>query len=193
VIVDGVDLTRFSPRDRGEARALLGWNLEERTVLFNAGMSPQVKRLDLAEASVADARRRIGPLRFEVMRGNVPHDQVPLLMNASDCVLMTSDFEGSPNMVREALACQTPVVSVAVGDVPGWLEGIPAARIVDRDPVKLGAAIAAVVTAGIRLDLGDRLNAFSDITSRDAVLDVYREAASTVQSRHSEISGRECV
>lgn len=177
VILDGTDLARFSPRPRDEARVIIGWPLDERVVLFNAGRSPEVKRLDLAEAAVTVARQRLGPLRFEVMRGDVPYDEVPLRLNAADCVLMTSDFEGSPNIVREALACGTPVVSVPVGDVHRWLNGVEGTRIVERVPVAIGEAVAEVIGAGTRPDVGARARAFSEEASRDAVLDVYRRIA----------------
>ena len=50
-------------------------------------------------------------------------------MNAVDVTLLTSDWEGSPGAVRESLACQTPVVSVPVGDVPNVLSGLPGCAV----------------------------------------------------------------
>ena len=50
--------------------------------------------------------------------------RVPDLMNAADCLLVTSDAEGSPTMVQEALATNLPVVSVDVGDIAERLEGV---------------------------------------------------------------------
>lgn len=176
VVVDGTDLARFHPVERNVARHDLGWSTEERVVLFNAN-NPRVKRLDLAEAAVAVAARQVGPIRFEVMRGDVPYDRVPMLLNAADCVLMTSDYEGSPNIVREALACGTPVVSVPVGDVACWLDGTPGQRIVDRDPVAIGNALADTITAPFRRTPGAETSAFGEDASADAVAAVYRALA----------------
>lgn len=177
VILAGTNLAHFAPSDRVEARRLLSWPTEAPVVLFNAGMSPQVKRLDLAEASIAHARRRIGGLRFEVMRGDVPYDEVPRRLNAADCLLVTSDFEGSPNIVREALACGTPVVSVPVGDVRKWLTGLEGTRIVERDPSLLGQAVADIIESGIRPSPSALTEKFSDKTACRAVLVVYEGLA----------------
>ena len=67
----------------------------------------------------------MGPsVRLEVLDGNVAPARVPALMNAADCLLVTSDAEGSPTVVQEALATNLPVVSVDVGDIAERLEGV---------------------------------------------------------------------
>ena len=55
---------------------------------------------------------------------NEPRDRVPLFFFACDCHVLTSDFEGSPNSIKEAMACNTPCVSTPVGNVPFLLEGL---------------------------------------------------------------------
>lgn len=182
VIVDGVDLDRFRPQDAREARRALGWREDERVVLFNVGGRPIDKRLDLAEAAVAEASRVLGTdVRIEGLNGHLPHAIMPTLINAADCVLMTSDFEGSPNIVREALACDVPVVSVDVGDVRRWLHGA-GTRLAARDAEALGGAVADLLRSGERPRLGRSKEMFSDIASRDAVLGVYRQVVSAPSS-----------
>jgi len=100
---------------------------------------------------------------------------VPLLLNASDCLLMTSDFEGSPNIVREALACNTPIVSVDVGDVRRWLVNLDGTRIVSRDPVEIARNVVDLISTGIRPAIGCRALQFSEESSTDAVLAVYNQ------------------
>ena len=77
---------------------------------------------------------------------------VPSVMNASDCLLVTSDYEGSPTVVQEALACNLPVVSVNVGDVAQRLAGVRATCIAPRDPRALAQALDAVLSLGARSD-----------------------------------------
>lgn len=173
VILDGTDINHFSPLDRTEARRLLGWPEKDKIIFFYAGTSPRVKRYDLAAASVAQAQQIVGPIRFEVMRSDVPFDQVPLRMNAANCLLMTSDYEGSPNVVREALSCNTPIVSVPVGDVRRWLTGLEGTRIVERDPVMLGQALAEIITADIRPNGRSLVDQFSEESSCRSIIDVY--------------------
>lgn len=141
----GVDTSIFYPQDKGKVRAELGWNRNEFVVLFNSGSDPIRKRLDLAKASVECAKTICGPIRFEVLDGYVNPNIVPMLINASDCLVHTSDSEGSPNIVKEALACNLPVVSVDVGDVRERLTGVNQSKIVERDPEQIGRAVAEIL------------------------------------------------
>jgi glycosyltransferase involved in cell wall biosynthesis len=71
-------------------------------------------------------------------------------MNACNAMLMTSQIEGSPNVVKEALACNQCVVGVPVGDVHQLLQGIEGCHATSRDPREIGAALAAILAAGRR-------------------------------------------
>jgi len=126
VIPSPINLELFQPLSRDLARSKLGWVPDELVVLFNAGSDNQsgLKGLNLVEAAVEHARAKIGPIHLEILRQNVPHEQMPLLMNASDCLAFASYFEGSPNVIKEALACNLPIVSVDVGDVVERIEKV---------------------------------------------------------------------
>jgi glycosyltransferase involved in cell wall biosynthesis len=68
-------------------------------------------------------------------------------MNACDAMLLTSLIEGSPNVVKEAMACNLPVVAVPVGDVPELLAGVPGYIVCPRDAQQLGDALAHVLAS----------------------------------------------
>ncbi len=146
IIPTGVDTVMFKPMPQIEARALLNWDVKVPVVLFNAGCSPEVKRLDLAEQAVVEAKRSLPNIKFAVLRGDVPPDDIPLYHNAADVLLVTSDFEGSPTIVQEAAACGLPVVSVDVGDVPERLHSVIPSKIAPRDAVSLGSALLEVIS-----------------------------------------------
>jgi teichuronic acid biosynthesis glycosyltransferase TuaC len=150
VLPSGVDEERFRPEARDQARARLGWPPSDRVVLFNAGRDPQNKRLDLALQAAEIARRRWPGLRLQILDGEVDPERVPTLMNASDCLLVTSDTEGSPTVIQEALACAVPIVSVDVGDAVERLGGVANTWIVERDAESLGRALAEVTAAPLR-------------------------------------------
>ncbi|OGK99152.1 MAG: hypothetical protein A3E31_13620 [Candidatus Rokubacteria bacterium RIFCSPHIGHO2_12_FULL_73_22] len=140
----GVDTTLFRPRGRDAARAALGWGPEPIVVFCHPGGTAQ-KRADLAAAAVGVARRRCPDLRLVVLRGLEPA-RMPLALSAADCLLLTSEREGSPNVVREALACNLPVVAVPVGDVTDLVGAHPACGlVVPREPARLGAAVLEVL------------------------------------------------
>jgi glycosyltransferase involved in cell wall biosynthesis len=124
IIPNGVDLEVFRPMDRNECRRLLGWPLETFQVLINVSSGDPVKRPGLAKAAVERlAARYQVPAELRELRG-VFHREVPVWLNAADAVLLTSAHEGSPNIIKEALTCDRPVVSVEVGDVAERIRGI---------------------------------------------------------------------
>jgi glycosyltransferase involved in cell wall biosynthesis len=161
VLPSGVDPEVFRPAARGTLRDELGWRDEERVVLFNAGNDTRNKRLDLAERAVKEASRWASRLRLEVLDGNVEPSRVPAMMNAANCLLVTSDAEGSPTIVQEALATNLPLVSVDVGDVAERLEGVACSRVAEREPVALGRALAEVLNPPRRSDGRRKVEEFS--------------------------------
>ena len=65
------------------------------------------------------------------------HSDVPILLNAVDVLLMTSHHEGSPMIIKEAMSCNTPIVSVNVGDVKEMIDQIEGCYIVEKKSPKL--------------------------------------------------------
>lgn len=114
VIPCGVDLDVFFPMDREKARQKMGLKDKRRYILFSSSFSNEVKNYPLARSAV----KRLNDVSVELLElKGFSRKQVALLMNAVDCVLMTSKTEGSPQFIKEAMATNTPVVSTDVGDV----------------------------------------------------------------------------
>jgi glycosyltransferase involved in cell wall biosynthesis len=144
VLGSGIDDAHFSPAPIEEARRRLGIGTEALVVAFvNSGRQP-TKRLDLAEAARDELARRGRPVHLLVAE-QVPVDEIRWCYRAADVLLMTSDLEGSPNCVKEALSCGTPVVSVPVGDVPQLLTTPERGAIVGRTPSALADGVESVV------------------------------------------------
>ncbi len=151
IIPNGVDLERFKPMDPGVARSRLGWRPECLNVLFPANTGDPRKRPELARAAVNIAESNGLSIELHQLRG-VPHPQVPIWLNASDVVLLTSLHEGSPNIIKEALACNIPVVSVDVGDVSERLRGVSGCHIADAEPNDLARKLQLVSRGSGRVD-----------------------------------------
>ena len=124
VIPSGLDLTLFTPSPMAEARRRLGLSPTRKYVLFAAAPANPVKRHGLAVQAVEGLKSQLD-VELLAVHDVVP-TAMPLYMNACDALILTSLHEGSPNVVKEALACNLPVVSVDVGDVQlraGHVEG----------------------------------------------------------------------
>jgi glycosyltransferase involved in cell wall biosynthesis len=150
VIPNGVDLEAFRPIEAAEARAELGWQEGRRYILFPGDPDDPNKGFELARAAVEQATDGTAGELELVPLWRVDADRVSLLMNACSALLMTSQSEGSPNVVKEAMACNLPVVSVPVGDVPELIAGVDPSVVCARDPRELAEAIVTVSTGGGR-------------------------------------------
>lgn len=136
----GIDFDRFPLMDRQEARRALGLLPEGRYVLFAGAFHLKVKNAPLAQAACT-----LLPDTQLLELNQRTRDEVVQLMNASDALLLTSFHEGSPQVVKEALACNLPVVSVAVGDVPQQLNITQGGVIVDNTPEAIATALAPLL------------------------------------------------
>lgn len=151
VIPNGVNLVQFMPQPRAEARAALGWDHDDPVVLFINRRGAWVKDPDLAHAAFEEAKKAVPSLQLHVVE-NEPADRIPLFLNAADALIITSRHEGSSNAVKEAMACNLPVISTACGDVPERLRGVRHCHVCARDPKELGARLAEVVALRERSD-----------------------------------------
>ncbi len=139
VIPCGIDLNMFKPNDREQCCEQLGWGKKTFHILFQNTGDP-VKRPTLAYAALSNLRKLGVDAAIHELCG-VRYDQVPVWLNASDALLVTSFHEGSPTIVKEALACNLPIVSVEVGDVPQRIEGIEGCYLSKPSSRELGGKV----------------------------------------------------
>jgi glycosyltransferase involved in cell wall biosynthesis len=151
VIPSGLDLDLLRPHPKNEARQRLGLPLDRPLVLFAANPAVPRKRYPLARQAIELLEQRM-PVQLVVAWG-VHHNEMPLYMSACDALILTSVHEGSPNVVKEALACNLPVVSVATGDVPQRVRDVPGCELCEDDePETIAAALQRVLTRQQRVD-----------------------------------------
>ena len=143
----GVNLEDYPITDKADARRQMGLNPAGIFILFAGAFDNPVKNAPLAQAAMA----LIPEAELLELKG-FSRSQVATLMQAVDAFLMTSFTEGSPQVIKEALACGCPIVSVDVGDVRERTEGIACCVTPDRDAEDLARSILQA------LDFGGRTN-----------------------------------
>jgi glycosyltransferase involved in cell wall biosynthesis len=124
LLPNGVNTKMFYPQNKDNAKDLLGWDSEFTNILFAANPLRKEKNFKLFQDSIALVPTSI-KIKIHTLV-NIPFEQIPIYMNAADVVVLTSIYEGSPNVIKEALACNSIIVSTDVGDVReliGEIEG----------------------------------------------------------------------
>ncbi len=143
----GVDMELFRPRPRQETRTTLGLDPERKYVLFVANPGNRRKQYDVAKAAVDIIAA--GDANVELLTVyNVPHDQVPLYMNAGDVLVLTSDHEASPCVIKEAMASNLPIVSVDCGDVVERMAGVDGCYLCKRTPEDVAEKLKLALAFG---------------------------------------------
>ena len=174
VLPCGPDLGRFAPIPRAEARAQLGLDPAGRFLFFPANPARPEKRHDLAAELAAACGAEL------LSGGSIEPEQMPLWLNASNAVIVTSDYEGFGMAAVEALACDVPALSTPVGIAPYALAGVEGCLCAPFDATAWAAA------ARPHLDVDDprvagarRAATLSAGPMADRVIEAYRDIAAT--------------
>ena len=114
---------------------------DAKNILFAGAFDNKVKDPELAKIAMSELEREGIKVNLIELKG-YNRDQVNALMYNSDALLMTSKTEGSPQVIKEALACGCPIVSVDVGDVAERTSGVEGCHVVpSREPKDIASAI----------------------------------------------------
>jgi glycosyltransferase involved in cell wall biosynthesis len=135
LVPQGVNFKAFRPIPQEQARRELGLNLDpnHRYILFCANPALPVKGYPVAESAVKLMQQHGAPVELVVVSGK-PHDTVIQYMNACDVLALPSFWEGGPYVVKEAMACNLPIVATNVGDVASVISNTQGCYLAERTP-----------------------------------------------------------
>ncbi len=171
IIPYGIDLGSFYAKSKEEARKILGFTNEQKIALFAGRFSREVKNAPLAFSAV----NLIKGLELHELTGNYSREEMCTLMNAVDVSLMTSFSEGSPQFIKETLACGCPVVSVDVGDVKDVIAGVENCYIAERNPQDIAGKIELVLQQNQRINGKEIVARFDNKTIADKLISLYTQ------------------
>lgn len=144
VIPDGINFCLFHPMPRAEARAALGWDQDKNYILFANNPAIPVKNFALAQAALHRLAEQ-GIAAELVVANGLPQTTVVQYMNASNALILPSLAEGTPNVVKEAMACNIPVVATDVGDVAQVIGQTAGCSVCPFDAESLAHALARAI------------------------------------------------
>ncbi len=153
VIPCGIDTILFTPLDKAEARRKLGLDKDAKYILFSSRFDRPEKNAPLAHKAVSASGTNARLIEFD----GYTREQSALLYSAVDLLLLTSLHEGSPQVIKEAMACNCPIVSTDVGDVKGMIGNTENSYICSFDATEIAAKIAKALSSGNRSNGRERL------------------------------------
>lgn len=140
VVPNGVNLEQFAIISKEEARKAVEMEDDKRYVLFITDPKRPEKNYQLAVAAMEKLKvdKQYENVVLQIVNG-VKHDVVVQYMCGGDVVLMTSLTEGSPNVIKEAMACNCPIVTTDCGDTPWLINDVDGAFLCEKNSPEIVA------------------------------------------------------
>lgn len=151
----GVDIEMFKPLAKEECRHVLGLPQDRDIIFFPSNPARHEKGFHLLQAAVQILEK--SPAPHIVVAGGIPHEKMPLYYNAADIVVHPSLYEASPTAVKEAMACNAPIVASRAGDTARVLGDMPGHFLCDLEPHDLANKIKNAIGFGKRTEGRNRI------------------------------------
>lgn len=175
IIPGGIDLHLFSPISQTLARNTLNLPPDVPLILFAGHPKNPIKRFILAEKAVSLLVKDTHAQLITVH--GVSHILMPVYLSACNALLLTSKHEGSPTIVKEALACNLPIVSTDVGDVLERIGAIEGCEVcADDRPETIAAALTRVLSRSQRINGRQAVLELDEKLLAQKVIRVYQRA-----------------
>ena len=149
----GIDLTDLPLVDKAVAQKEMNLSPDKINILFGGSFTNARKNAPLAQAALKrleDERMKgLGEINLIEMKGFNRH-QVAMLLNGCDMLLLPTKSEGSPQVLKEAMACNCPIVATDVADIAFLLQGVTNSYVTTFDPADVADKILRVIECGKR-------------------------------------------
>jgi glycosyltransferase involved in cell wall biosynthesis len=117
---------------------------------------------------------------------DVENSEMPWYYSASDTMILCSDREGSPTSVKEALACDLPVVATDVGDVREMLSGVAGTRLCAQDVGEIARNLREVLDLpqNGRFERRAAMAKYDQARTVKKIVGVYERVSGAFKARH---------
>lgn len=172
----GINLQIFRPMDQTKCRERLKLHQNKKYILFVSDPDRTEKRFWLAQQSVEEYKRNNPHQNTELLIVNgVNYQEVPYYLNAGNVLLITSAHEGSPTIIKEALACNLPIVAVNVGDVEERISNVKGCIICyNENPSEIASALSVILEKNERVIGREHVLQFDEMRLSTKVIEIYK-------------------
>jgi len=177
VIPNGIDFSKFKPFEKIYAQKMLNWDRTKKHILFAARPDRPIKNFLLAKQAYKILIKQYKGIELHVLN-NVPNDQMSLFYSACDVVLLTSKAEGSPNVIKEAMACNCPIVTTDVGDVREYLVGVEGCYICNNNAFEIAEKLKLALLSCQRTNGREKIKHLDSNIIAFNIIEVYNKVIS---------------
>jgi glycosyltransferase involved in cell wall biosynthesis len=175
LLPNGVDLAMFYPMQKETALKSTDLDASCGNVIFVAeNIFDPVKNFQLAQKAVSQLEEKKVKL---VPLSSLAQEKLNFYYNAADLLLLTSLSEGSPNVVKEAMACNCPIVATDVGDSKQVIGATENCHVVSFDPLEIAKKISEVLASGQRTHGREKIAHLDSALVADQLIQLYRQVA----------------
>lgn len=171
VLPYGIDFSKIFPVERNYSRKVMGLDINSKICLFGSKKTRYEKNYPLAKKAVDMCEG----VEIIELTGQYSKEELNLIINASDCLLLTSLREGSPQVIKEAMACNIPIVSTDVGDVVEVIGETEGCYITSFEPRDVAKNIKKALSFGQRTKGRERVQRFSNEYIASEIQNIYKK------------------
>ena len=197
IIPIGIDTEQFYPFDKISNRKLLQLDDKDKIIIFIGRLEKEknvkflIDSFELVHRKIQDTKLIIigrGNCKTEltahakgkgisniIFKGEIPNNMIPKFLSIADVLALCSIYEGSPTVIKESLACNTPVVSLDVGDVKDVLKDFGDSYIAKRDINDFADKLIIVLSSNGEIDYSKSIRQYSNIVIAQKTLDIYKK------------------
>jgi glycosyltransferase involved in cell wall biosynthesis len=175
IIPNGVDLSFFKQLDQSECKKRVGFNPSRKQIVFLADPSRHEKNYELAFNAFQALREKFDDtIELKVIYG-VEHQQILYYINAADVMLLTSKWEGSPNVIKESMACNVPIVSTRVGDVEEMISSTKGCFLAESSSKDVSDKLALALAFKGRTDGRNNISHLDSKLVASSIISIYEK------------------
>lgn len=171
IIPCGIRLDVFYLMNKMATRELLGLEKSKKYILFASRFDNVVKNYPLAKKAVNNLNEEIEIIELN----NKTREEVNLLLNACDLALLTSKSEGSPQFIKEAMACNCPIVATNVGDIREIISDTDGCYITTFEPEDVAEKIKLALEFGKRTDGREKIKHLDNKLIAKKIIEIYKK------------------